>query len=181
MTKWLVDEEEDKIDVYSVSVNGLKRRYEYRETKRKMRCLLFISEWSKKTIRIQRDEEDRGCNTHEQSKHKHITLNSNTRTKHTPRCHKENTKKTHENLAQGSRHNHRRCQSHRHRRRSKGDESPKETRAIVSDVTRDTTRATHLRFWATQSEQTMHKQITLNSNTHRLSTHHAKRPQRNHE
>ena len=34
MTKRLVDEEEDKIDVYSASVNGLKRRYEYRETKR---------------------------------------------------------------------------------------------------------------------------------------------------
>ena len=45
-------------DVYSVSVNGLKRRYEYRETKRKMRCLLCIREWSEKTIRIQRDEEE---------------------------------------------------------------------------------------------------------------------------
>ena len=43
-------------DVYSVSVNGLKRRYEYRETKRKMRCLTRIREWSEKTIRIQRDE-----------------------------------------------------------------------------------------------------------------------------
>ena len=73
-----------------------------------------------------------------------------TRTKHTPRCHKESTNKTHENLAQGSRHNHRRCQGHRHRHRTKEDESPKETRAIVSDVTRDTTRATHLRFRATQ-------------------------------
>ena len=39
-------------------MNGLKRRYEYRETKRKMRCLLCIREWSEKTIRIQRDEEE---------------------------------------------------------------------------------------------------------------------------
>ena len=52
------DEEEDKRDGYSVSVNGLKKRYEYRETKRKMRCLLCIREWSEKTIRIQRDEKE---------------------------------------------------------------------------------------------------------------------------
>mgnify|MGYP001213078262 CR=1 FL=1 len=44
--------------MYSESVNGLKRRYEYRETKRKMRCIFCIREWSKKTIRIQRDEEE---------------------------------------------------------------------------------------------------------------------------
>ena len=39
-------------------MNGLKRRYEYRETKRKMRYIFCIREWSKNTIRIQRDEEE---------------------------------------------------------------------------------------------------------------------------
>ena len=36
----------------------MKRRYEHRKTKRKMTCIFCIREWSEKTIRIQRDEEE---------------------------------------------------------------------------------------------------------------------------